>query len=433
MLNQTLPFVFPVGPASKDWVAAYLSDLVAGASIVGLGEMTHGSREHYLWREGVLRQLVETEGVRTIVFESGVTSMAAVDAFVRGGSGRAEEALAETGVWSVANAETADLVRWVRGFNEGRPETMKVRVYGCDIQSLDAHVALARRLIPAVEQPKSLAALPTDAELYGSIEALFAAMYGSDPDPERSQSLLDEHGERMKSWRSLVDQVSTEIESWLDHCDPDSKYTFPTTHLGRVFRQTIDFFAFDRDAGQRRDGYMAAHLLAIREERAPDRIAFVSANWHVSKAAISLPTGESYSTTGSHLAGTLGDGYRCLGSAFHHGDFLAVTDTEPRPNDVASALSPPPESIEDHLERYATEVGTSALLCDFRFALENEKQLPWGSTPLMNIGEAAHPTTVEATFVGQQPHQQFDGLYFSRKTTPISILPEYYAFNGSRG
>jgi erythromycin esterase-like protein len=393
--------------------------------------MTHGCREHYLWRERVLRQLVETEGFRTIVFEGHAVSMGALDAFVRLGSGSVDEALAETGDWHLANAETADLARWLRAFNEGLPEAERVHVYGCDFQSLDAHVALVRSVVPAAEHPKSLAALPTDSELFSSIEPVMAAIYDPDPDQDRIDSLLEEHGERMKAWRPLVDEVSRWIDSWLDPRSEDAAWAYPITHLGRLFQQTIDFFEFDGDATQRRDAYMAENLLAVRKERSPDRIAFISANLHVSKTAIALPNFGPYGTTGSHLARTLGDGYRCLGAAFHHGEFLAVTDKEPQSDDVATTFSPPPDSLEGHLERYATEVGASALLCDFR-SLENEEQLPWGATPIMNIGEAGHPTTVEATFIRQRPHEQFDALYFSRETTPISILPEYYAFQANQ-
>ena len=209
MSERTLPFVVPLTTASKGWVSEYLSDLVSGASIVGVGEMTHGCREHYVWREHVLRQLVQTGGFRTLVFEGHAVSMGALDAFVRFGSGSVHEVLGDTGGWLLANAETADLARWLRAFNEGLPEAERVHVYGCDFQSLDAHVALVRSVVPAAEHPKSLAALPTDSELFSSIEPVMAAIYDPDPDLDRIDSLLEEHGERIH----VIDIYLAEAES----------------------------------------------------------------------------------------------------------------------------------------------------------------------------------------------------------------------------
>ena len=50
----------------------------------------------------------------------------------------------------------------------------------------------------------------------------------------------------------------------------------------------------------------------------------------------------------------------------------------------------------------------------------------------MNVGEAGSLQDYEATFFPQRPHLQYDGLVFVRETTPISVLPEYYAAASSK-
>ena len=174
MDKSLLSFVIPSTQEFKIKIADHISQLASKASIVGIGEMTHGSREIFLWRQCVLKQLVEREGFRTIVFESGAVSTTALDRYVRFGNGSAEEALAKTGFWSMANMETLGFVRWLRAFNKELPEKSRVHVYGCDVQSLDALVALVKGLVPVSDQPKSLGTLPTDADLFANIEKILS-------------------------------------------------------------------------------------------------------------------------------------------------------------------------------------------------------------------------------------------------------------------
>lgn len=190
--------------------------------------------------------------------------------------------------------------------------------------------------------------------------------------------------------------------------------------------QTIECFAFD-DSGQRRDSYMAENILALQDHLSDHRVVFVAANWHVSKAPIRVATGEDFRTTGSHLADALGSDYRCIASASHHGQYLAITDEEPSEEDIARNLTPPPDSVEHHLERYATDANTSELFLNLDS--KSNERLPWTDVARMNVGAAGRPTSTEATFVEQHPSKQFDALYFVRETSPISVLPQYYHFH----
>lgn len=61
-LKQTAKPLATVDPAAKDDDLAVLDPMVGGASIVGLGEATHGSSEFFRMKHRLLRYLVERKG-----------------------------------------------------------------------------------------------------------------------------------------------------------------------------------------------------------------------------------------------------------------------------------------------------------------------------------------------------------------------------------
>jgi erythromycin esterase len=111
--------------------------------VVLLGEASHGTSEYYLWRTTLSRQLIEKKGFRFIVVEGDWPAGFEINRYIRGltgQSGDAREILKKYYTrwpdWMWANEETADLVEWLREFNEGRLEEEQVSFYGMDVYSL---------------------------------------------------------------------------------------------------------------------------------------------------------------------------------------------------------------------------------------------------------------------------------------------------------
>ncbi|MBL1067454.1 erythromycin esterase family protein [Streptomyces sp. 7-21] len=101
--------------------------------LLALGEPTHGEEALLRVRNELFRQLVEHEGYRTIALETDCLSGLLVDDYVTGGACSLDEAMARGfshgwGAWAGNRA----LVRWMRAFNEGRPEADRVRFAGFD-------------------------------------------------------------------------------------------------------------------------------------------------------------------------------------------------------------------------------------------------------------------------------------------------------------
>ncbi|ADI08825.1 hypothetical protein SBI_05705 [Streptomyces bingchenggensis BCW-1] len=101
--------------------------------LLALGEPTHGEDTLLDVRNDLFRQLVEQEGYRTIAIESDCMMGLVVDDYVTSGTGTLDDVM-ERGFsheWG-ASAANRELVRWIREYNDGRPEPERLRFAGID-------------------------------------------------------------------------------------------------------------------------------------------------------------------------------------------------------------------------------------------------------------------------------------------------------------
>jgi len=125
-----------------------LRGIVCDATIVGLGEPSHGGRELFTARHRALRFLVERMGFRTIAFEETFGNGRVMDRYIAGGPGDARAIAAEAGApW--CSESMAALLVWLRDYNRRLPKGERVRFLGTDLvqvrqlnfDELTAHVA----------------------------------------------------------------------------------------------------------------------------------------------------------------------------------------------------------------------------------------------------------------------------------------------------
>lgn len=137
---------------------------VGDASIVMLGEATHGSRELYRERVRITRRLVEEKGFQAVVLEAPWEPLRRLDAYVRGVGGDADAAAALGDLkrfprWPTRNPEIVKLAEWLRGYN--RRHGASVRVFGMDIYSLPESARAVANFLAATD-PEAAAAARRD-------------------------------------------------------------------------------------------------------------------------------------------------------------------------------------------------------------------------------------------------------------------------------
>jgi erythromycin esterase-like protein len=118
-----------------------------GATLVLIGEATHGTHEFYRIRADLTRALVQRRGFRCVAAEADWPDTYRANRWVRllGTDQTAEASLDDFTRfprWMWRNREVVRFLRWLRAENAERPEQARVGFYGLDLYSL--HRSMAR-------------------------------------------------------------------------------------------------------------------------------------------------------------------------------------------------------------------------------------------------------------------------------------------------
>ena len=140
---------FGTGPsADPDELAAYaqgVDDITVpdGVKVVALGEATHGNSEFQQLKLDVFKMLVEKYDVRAFALEGDFGGCEVVNRYIHGESDTSQGAVASIGYDEATAAigftiyrtdEMANLVAWMRAYNETAAPGEDLRFYGFDMQ-----------------------------------------------------------------------------------------------------------------------------------------------------------------------------------------------------------------------------------------------------------------------------------------------------------
>jgi erythromycin esterase-like protein len=135
---------------------AALIERVGNASVVLIGEASHGTHEFYQERAEITRRLIEQKGFAAVAVEADWPDALRVNRYVTGTSDDADAAEALAGferfpTWMWRNADVLDFVGWLREVNESRPERRRVGFYGLDLYSLQSSIEEVIRYLDRVD------------------------------------------------------------------------------------------------------------------------------------------------------------------------------------------------------------------------------------------------------------------------------------------
>ena len=167
--------------------------------VVGLGEASHGVAEYQQMKADVFKALVKNNGCRTFIIEGDFGGALKVDQYINGGSGTAEEAVAEIGFAIYRTQEMADLVDWMHSYNEAVPQEEVLHFYGMDVQRFDNN---KEYLFSVIDQ--------THPELSAEYSEVFAQL----TDENRislDEAALNSAKESVSEFIEKLDTVETDI------------------------------------------------------------------------------------------------------------------------------------------------------------------------------------------------------------------------------
>ena len=187
-----------------------LLKMIGDASVVLLGESSHGTHEFYRQRASITRRLIEEKGFNAIAAEADWPDAYRVNRYVRGESDDLESVDALAGFerfpsWMWRNADVLDFIGWLKDHNENvYAVENQVGFYGLDLYSL--HKSM-HEVIHYLEH--------TDAKEAAKAKTLYGCLdrFGRDP---QNYGLLAGSGVkdtcRAEVIQQLVDLRAKEIE-----------------------------------------------------------------------------------------------------------------------------------------------------------------------------------------------------------------------------
>lgn len=134
-----------------------LLEWTGDASIVLLGEASHGTHEFYKARAEITKRLIAECGFTAVAVEADWPDAYWVNRFVRGEDGDGEAVDALSGfqrfpTWMWRNADVLDFVGWLRSYNEHRDFPAQAGFYGLDLYSLHASIEAVLRYLDEVDK-----------------------------------------------------------------------------------------------------------------------------------------------------------------------------------------------------------------------------------------------------------------------------------------
>jgi erythromycin esterase len=302
------------GTESSDLRA--LGAMVGDATVVGLGEATHGSHEFFTMKQRVFRYLVEEKGFTTFALEMSWPAGVRIDEYLQHGGGDARQVVAETlggSPWD--REEFVSLIEWMRDHNRHHPDH-PVHFVGDDAGFPGIGDAFFQRVTDYVRR--------TQPEVLPRINALYSGLRPLD-------DAFAYLGRPLAERQRLAANAQQAVELISGQQDASGHEYEMAVQNARSIAQTATYFSYDFDddaahaaANRYRDQLMADNVLWWQRHTG-SKVLLSAHNGHVGYLG-DLP--DLYPRSqGSVLRDALGSDYVPIGFTFDQGSFLAMDAT----------------------------------------------------------------------------------------------------------
>jgi erythromycin esterase len=120
--------------------SAALHAFVADARIIGISELTEGTREFPALMKALIWNLAERDTLRALAIQAPAAEVMELDRYVKGATGSPKNLLRALGSVHWDTREMVDFVDWLRDFNRTRAVPRMIGFYGFEIPNI-AHAA----------------------------------------------------------------------------------------------------------------------------------------------------------------------------------------------------------------------------------------------------------------------------------------------------
>lgn len=406
----------PGAEGTDDLVA--LTRALDGVRVVGMAEVTHGTKEFYRLKHRLLRHLVTELGFTVLAIEGSHSSAQVINDHLLNGTGERPAALAEFGhpMWDVE--EFGEAIDWLRAHNRSVPDSERVRFHGLDVWNTRVGrgevLAYLRRAAP---------------ETAPVVEGLFRALAAG----ERQGIVLAHRcfgADALDAVRDLMDFLSSHRERLVETTSA-GEYEAVLRQV-TVIRQWIACNTSDEVPGEHpsdlplkkglnnvaRSIFMGKNLIDLLGRSGPDTKVVVWAHsLHLGVGFHDDMYGHT-SNMGALLRSHLGDRYYAFALEFDHGAYLG-RDLLPDRTLGDHRVGIVPRAPEGSLAWYLSMAGGERFLLDLRRSVCDQGVADWlTESRVMHCGGWAHCDPLPSTTV--RLTEGYDGLIFVRETTPTT-------------
>jgi protein-L-isoaspartate(D-aspartate) O-methyltransferase len=404
-----------------------LLERIGDATVVLLGEASHGSAEFYEMRARITRALIEHKGFTLVTAEADWPDAARVNRYIRNQPQPAGEppGFSRFPAWMWRNAEFASFAEWLRAWNAAQPPERWVACYGLDLYSMYGSIASVLRYLDTVD--------PDAARL---ARHRYGCLLPWEGDPARYGATA------LAGYQSceapVVAMLHDLLRRRLDYARRDGHNFLDAVQNARLIANAERYYRVMYQGSvaswNLRDSHMFETLQAVLTFHGPGTRAVVWAhNSHIGDARAT-----EMGRRGEHNIGQLareawGDGSFRIGFGTDHGTVAAADDWD-QPMQVMMVRPSHPASYESLFHRSGGEAFLVQLREPERPALREELLVPRLERA---IGVIYRPDTeLESHYFHAILPRQFDAYAWfdeTRAVTPLGAgvehgMPETWPF-----
>jgi erythromycin esterase-like protein len=264
-LNNVIKPINTLKPDSSFTDIDFLSKTLSPKEIIALGEVTHGTKEVYAYKDRLIRYLVSNLNYKTIAFEADYRGLEIIDDYING-----------TIDSTAMSSNYKPLFQWLKEYNKTQSEQNKVHVYGLEIREFSSAIDRILDSNKDINQPDREVLLKIKKTQFDKIEK-----------------------ESLDNFRMVCTRLPKNLYSKM---------------LIQLIDNYYNFIGINSKIGFR-DKYMAENLIAIKESTNDKKLIIWAHNGHVAKTSLynNPPMGE-------YLHKDYGDKYYVIATDINKGN-----------------------------------------------------------------------------------------------------------------
>jgi erythromycin esterase len=379
-----------------------LGSWIGNDKYIGLGEVTHGSKENFILKNKLVEYLVETKNAKAIVLEAGIADCYNLNQYVTKGIGDPKQLLIEIGIFTMRYKEYIDLLEYLKKYNENKFETEKVEIFGYDVQTPQSSAKLILKYLntcqinPDISIKSSFEKLTSDGRSMQGLNP-FSVWFGYEKQTEKMLELFKSNQKMMVSKSSQKD------------FDFHKRVVEEMTKTWSLFYSSSAMKAY-----YKRDEFGYENIIWLSKTQNKFPIILLAHNAHIQRKDVLY---KDFTPTGAFLNKNNNIEYFSIGSVFYEGQVRAEHNGK-----LEDIKLPQVKNI--CAENYFNKFGYDNFLLNINTGKEisSLKSILTDTVAIRSIGASYQPDILGRNERVTIFDQQYDAiLYFRRSTAPKDI------------